>query len=419
MTRHITLSALLIIVVGYCSLNATFAINTVKPYDNYLWTGIQKKGTFQLGFYGANSYNERGVRWDHTKVCNVLQMWNCDQNTLAMVRGFDSDSEIGQRAAELNDVPDNCVRGHVTPSADFHLAEGGIGARYWLPKGFSLGLFLPFIRMQLKNIRWCDCTSDVTEADYLTKDLLTDNLGQNVYELGGLDICTPWKRSGVGDLSFITRWERDFPQPKPILTNVYTSIYLGLSLPTGKRADIDRLFALPFGYDGSPGILFGGALGLTWKHHFIGGVELNMTQLIGDTRRRRIKTAACQTDLLLLAKTQVHIDWGFLQRYRLYLGAHEIMKGLSFDVNYQFQKQGDSTLSICSNDYISSIANTAESLKMWTLHHIGINVQYDFGYDLCEDINCSPCVGFFWQHGFKGRRAILSNKWGFAFSLTF
>ncbi|KKP96004.1 MAG: hypothetical protein US13_C0001G0142 [candidate division TM6 bacterium GW2011_GWE2_36_25] len=402
------------------SLCATLALDFIKPYDRYLWTNEPKsKGTFQIDVYGASSFHERGVRWDHTKICNVLQIWQCDQNALAMVQGFDPNSTIGQLAAELNGISDDGVRGHLIPSAHFHMAEFGISGKYWLPHGFSLGLFFPFVRMQLNNVKWCDCTKEQTEADLLTKDLLTGNLAQNVCNLGGPDICSGWKRTGIGDVSAVLRWEQDFPQSKPILTNVLLSLYLGLSLPTGKTQDEDRLFALPFGYDGSPGILFGGSLNLVWKHHFCGGVDLNFTQLMGDTRLRRVKTSYDQTELLLLAKTSAHIDWGFLQRYRLYLGANNIIRGFSFDVNYQFQKQGNNILTICTNDYISTIANSAESLKQWTIHQFGVDLSYDFGFDFAEDARLTPSIIFFYRKAFKGCRAILADKWGFSFVFSF
>jgi hypothetical protein len=408
-----------VLVFGCYSLNATFAINKIRQYDRYFWTGVQERGTWQFGAYAAPTYKVRGALDDQTKTCNILQIYQNDQNALAMVRGFPTDSLIGQYAARLNDVADDCVRGRVVPNAALRMFEAGIGGWYWLPRGFSLGLFLPFFRMKLSNISWHDKTAHVNEADMLTKDLLTNNLCKHVYQLGGLDIASPWKRSGIGDMSLIARWQRDFSQPKPILTNVYTSLYFGASLPTGKRADEDRLFALPFGYDGSSGVLFGGSLALTWKYHFVGGVDLDMTYLIGDTRCRRIKTTPNQSDLLLLAKTRVYVDWGFIQRYRLYLGAHEIIKGFSFDVNYQYQKQGDSAVSMCTNDYIVSTANTAESLKMWTLHQIGINAVYDFGFNMPDYRRCSPQIGLLWQHSFKGQRAILVSKWGFTLALTF
>jgi len=400
-------------------LYATFALDLIKPYDSYLWTGPQKKGTFQINAYGSSSFKERGVRWDHTKICNVLQIWQCDQNALSMVHGFDPDSAIGQVAAELNGVSDDGVRGHLIPRANFHMAEGGFGAKYWLPHDFSIGVFVPFVYMELKNIEWRDCTQDITEGDLLTKDLLTDNLVQNVCNLGCLDICSPWKRTGIGDVSALLQWERNFPQAKPILTNVLLSLSLGASIPTGKPKDEDKLFSLPLGYDGAPGFLFGGGLQLTWKHHFIGGVKLNLTKLIANTRLRRIKTACEQTELLLLAKTRANIDWGFLQRYRLYLGLHNIMKGLSFNLNYQFQKQGNSKIAICSNDYINDIANSAESLKEWVLHQIGVDASYDFAFGLSDESKITPCINFFYRHTFKGRRAIMTDKWGFAFVFSF
>ena len=325
----------------------TFAFDTIKPYDSYFWPAPRRTNELQVELYGASSYNEKGVWCDHTKICNVLQLYSCDVDALTMIRGFDPNSTIGQFAAQFSQVPDDGVRGHLIPSAQFHMSEVGLSAQYWLPHYFCLGLYLPIMRMSLSNICWQDQTKNITAADITTKQLLTDNFAANVCALGGTVINCPYKCTGIGDIDLIVKLQRDFPQKKPFLKNVQLSGYFGFSLPTGKRTNEDLLFALPFGYDGAPGVLFGGALGLNWAYHFTGGVQLYFTQLIGNTRLRRIRTDYRQSDLVLLAKTPAHIDFGFIQRYRLYVGCYQLIRGLSFELGYQFQKQGDSILSLC------------------------------------------------------------------------
>lgn len=396
----------------------TFAFNTIKPYDRYLWQRPKKAGEIQIGSYFTHTFKERAVWCDHTKICNILQLYACNQDALAMVRGFAPASEIGQFAAQLANVPDNGIRGHLIPSGSFHMSETALSAQYWLPHSFCIGLYLPIVHMTLNNVCWRDLTEDVTAEDWLTKQMLTDNLSKTVRNLGGPCLGN-WRATGIGDISLVGKFQRDFPQAKPILTSVQIAAHLGISLPTGKRANEDLLFSLPLGYDGAPGILFGGALELTWKHHFVGGVELYLTQLIGNSRLRRIKTYCDQTDFLLLAKTNAHIDWGFIQRYRLYLGAHELFRGLSLDLAYQFQKQGDSLYSLSSNSYITAIANSAERLKHWTLHYLMFDLTYNFGYDQYSDKALSPALTLLYMHAFKGRRSLLLDKWGFALSLNF
>ena len=417
MQRNIRIFFLLLPITS--QLSATFAINSIKPWDSYLWTDPQKVGQLQLQIYGDSTFNERAVWCDHTKICNVLQLYSCEQNALAMLQGFDPSSDIGQFAALFSQVPDDGIRGHLIPSAKFHMSEFGVSAQYWAHKNICLGLYVPCMQMTLNNICWQDRTQNITPADVYTRQLLTGHLAENVLKLGGPIINQSYKNSGIGDVVGMVKLQGDFPQAKSFLTNTRLNGYLGISFPTGKRADEDLLFSQPFGYDGAPGLLFGGALGLTWSHHFAGGIQLNLTQLMGNTKARRIKTSCNQTDFLLLTKTPAHIDWGFIQRYRLYLGAMQIMRGLSFEVAYQFQKQGDSTLSLCNNCYIQSIADSAQTLKCWTLHNIMFDMTYDFGYDLATDFACSPAITFFYQHAFNGRRALLLDKWGFNFVFSF
>jgi hypothetical protein len=401
------------------ALHAYYAFNIVYPHDRYLWTGPQPKGTFQINVFGVGTFHEKGAQWNHTNVCDVLQLFESSQSTLAMVKGFDPQSIVGQVAAALNNVPDDGVRGHVVPTAHWSMKEAGFGAQYWLPHWFYIGVYVPLFHMKLCNISWHDCTKDITAQDALVKELVTNNLAENVRAWSGLEIQRSWSHRGFGDVSLIAGWERNFAQQKPILTDVLLSLYAGVSLPTGKRANENELFSIPLGYDGSTGILFGGTLGLVWKNHFTGGIETHFTQLMGNTRVRRLRTDWEQTNLLLLAKTTINVDWGFIQRYRLYLGAVNLVKGFSCNLAYQFQKQGNSLLSICNNDYITSIANGACQYKEWTLHQIQFDANYNFGFNMSEEERFKPTLGFFYQHDFKGRRALRANRIGAFASLSF
>ena len=57
--------------------------------------------------------------------------------------------------------------------------------------------------------------------------------------IGGLDISS-WSKTGIGDLSLMVEWLRDFPQPKPLLKNVRLNLRGGISIPTGVKKDEDK-----------------------------------------------------------------------------------------------------------------------------------------------------------------------------------
>lgn len=411
--------ALITLVGTPITVKAEFALDTIKPYDLYLWTGPYERGTWQLGGYFDGCFKIRGSTVHHQKV-NVLHIWQCAQDALAMVRGFNPDSRPGQLAARLHSASDDGTRGHLIPSACFEMNEGAIGLRYWINHGVSFGVHLPLFHMKLSNIAWHDLTKEVTVGDRLTKELLTNNIAKTVYQLDpGLDISSPWDRRGIGDLSLIARWQQDFAQHKRILTNVQLSVYSGVTLPTGKKIDEDKLFSIPFGNDGSTAIPFGGELQVQWLNHWIGGIELNFEQIFSHTRCRRIKTDQNQTDLLLLAKTNASIDWGFYQRHRLSLGGYHLVRGFSFDLGYQYTHQDDSSLNLCTNKYLECNANSATSLQQWALHQIMVHASYDFGYDATQESKIVPSIGFFYHHTFKGQRAILVDKAGVSISAIF
>ena len=62
-----------------------------------------------------------------------------------------------------------------------------------------------------------------------------------------------WKRHGPGDLMLQAEYYFHRPQAKLYLKNVGIELRLGLLIPTGLKEDVDRLLALPFGYDSGVG----------------------------------------------------------------------------------------------------------------------------------------------------------------------
>src|SRR5690606_2717844 len=100
-----------------------------------------------------------------------------------------------------------------------------------------------YYTMELYNVHWRSTNANTTLESRLETSLI-----ETVQEVAGLDVCG-WKRSGIGDLLAQARWMADFPQAKPVVTNVRAQARLGLSFPTGKKQDEDKILAFPFGND--------------------------------------------------------------------------------------------------------------------------------------------------------------------------
>ena len=157
-----------------------------------------------------NPISEKKIK----ETVNVLQMWDVNQSTLDMIRGFKSSSVIGQLAAKLNSANDDNIRGHMVPTADLTGQAFSFRARFKLRNSLSLNVSLPFYHFRLSNVIWQDLTKSETAEDLLTKQYLTDNFFANVAELGqGLNVKDGWNKLNIGDAMVELRWDQDFPQP--------------------------------------------------------------------------------------------------------------------------------------------------------------------------------------------------------------
>jgi len=397
---------------AYCM----FPINLFRRYDINFKTDRWPCERFEFDLLFEDAVKVQGRNSDNKEV-NILQIWNKDQNALTMLRGFNPDSAIGKFAKQFNEVNDDGVIGHFCPKANLKAMDFLITGQYYLPHDFCFSLCLPFYSMRLEDVTFTDLTKDITPNDKLVKDKLTNDITKLVKDLGGLNL-TGWKRTGIGDMVALMEWTKNFPQDKEYLKNVTLCTRLGLTIPTGLKRDEDQLFSIPFGNDGSWGILFGGGLDLLFGRYLKFGLDAEFLQLFGTTRDRRIKTDMDQTDLLFLAKTKTFREIGFTQRFNLYAQANKFIKGLSFRFAYQYIKHGEDKLWLFNNCFSDAVANSAESLQNWTIHQL----LFDLNYDFINDFECPkvvPNISLFYKMPFNGRRAVLCSTVGIAFSLSF
>ena len=377
----------------------------LRPYDTLLRPAVHLDRCYELAFWGEVGVRPaKGFR-GNGDIVNVLSIWNPDQDALAMLNGFALDSPITQLRNAVNAVDDG-VRGHLLFDGKLHLDFGGaFGARwYFLPHAWFTA-YVPFYKVRLDDIATTDLTKSITAADFRVKNLLTNDLASVISSFGnGLDL-TGWKRTGLGDMNLLVEWWFDFPQERPLLKNVAIDGRVGFTLPTGLKADEDKLFAFPFGYDGAVGIVYGGGLEVLLTGCLKAGIDVQLLHLFGNTRNRRIKTAIDQTDLLLLAKAPAYKDYGLTQRFNLFMQAYQVLGGLSFLLGYQFLKKGEDRLQLETCEFSNLIANTAVSLDEWIVHSLEFNLHYDFDVNLPCDYWVAPQASLFARVPFNGKRA--------------
>ncbi len=395
-----------------------YGMNLLRPYDSLIQPLYTNAYRWQWSLWAATGVSDKGFNSsnDHT---NVLRIWQVDQDALAMLNGFSDASAIGQKNAAVN-ADDDGTRGHFCVSGDLkNRFSGMVAARVFFKDIWSLSAYLPLYSMALHNVCWKDQTQHRTAEDERVHELLTDNFFAQVEELGcGLDLGD-WDRTGVGDLTLLVQWFRDFEQAKPMLKKVRINWRAGVGIPTGLRQDTDKVLAFPFGYDGAFSLPFGFGLDLYFDFHLRAGFDVQLTHIFGNTRERRIKTSEGQTDLLFLEKMKVYKDWGLTQQFNLYGQVYKLFDAFSFLIGYQFIKHGKDSLALCpGSDFSAVVANTAESLREWTLHQIVLRADYEMGAHWDAPI-IYPRFSFFAELPFNGKRSIATTNIGVTVALDF
>lgn len=415
MTRYGTR---LLVGVTLCTSWYLMGMNFLRPYDTLIRMPLTDKRTWQLCAYAEGGVGQPKAFGEHGRVCDALNIWQTEQNALTMLQGFDQDSPMTLLRNELN-AADNGVRGRFKVRGDLDLQYTvAFCARAHVLPHFSLGAYVPLIGMRLDNVCWQDETQDISDADVRVHELLTDpNVFFKKVEQFGHLCLSGWERHGCGDLAILLEWFRDFPQIKPLLKNVFVNWRFGLNLPTGLRTDESKLFAVPFGYDGATGLIFGVGLELTLGSYITCGADVQLTQLFDTVRQRRIKTDLNQTELLLLQTVDVHKDFGLVQRFNLDIAA--VYHDFSCTFGYQYFKQGESKISLLTNAFSEAVANTAQSLQPITMHQLVVNARYGFKDLMPKKTVADPYISVYARVPFNGQRASLQTAVGAIVGVSF
>lgn len=390
-----------------CFVPASMAVvpfNLFEPYDVLIkpqrpaWRAFD----FLVGYEGA--VHTRGFLDDDCdeSICskgNVLQLWQKDQDAIAAFKGFPPESAIGQAAQFLNFDDDNGLFGHYTPCGKMQAHNLLFGAQFRIPCNITLAAYIPYRVVSLTDVVWKPKVA--TEPDFIT----------SIEQLGGMNLFG-WKRHGFGDLMIQAEYYFHRPQPKKYLRNVAIELRGGLLIPTGLKEDINKLLALPFGFDGGAGILAAVRLELWFVYHLRFAIDVQLMHLFGNKHCRRIKTDKAQTDLLLLGVAPVFKEPGFQQHYTLFTDLIGL-GGFTARVAYQYLRNNEDKYFICAEGFNPRIVNNAESLQDKTAHQLVFSCGYTWNAK-----HVTPSISLFGKYAFNGKRVILADTVGLTFTIA-
>lgn len=414
----------LVAAMQQCSY-AIFPITLTRSWDIYSWIPRYTHNyntRFEVAMLAEFGTQAHAAEGEHR---SPFQLWQCSNNTLAMIKGFSLDScdpiEREIAAFEENFITINSdedavnaaqVKIHGNLVLDYNVI---LAARYHFPYDVTLGLYIPFLSFHTNNISIVSEPA-VTAEDMFVHELLVNNLAAVVDQFGhGLQIA-PWHEQGLGDISLIASWTPEFPQRKKILKNVRLHFDLGVSLPTAEQVNVNHLLPVPLGNNGSTGLFFGAGIDLRLGRYIRVGVDGGFLELFTHVGPVRVRTFGGQPDLLFLHKEQCVLkDWGFTQQYNLYAQLYKFLDCFSLRALYQFTLHDEDVIALDSDRFSSFIAKGATSLQGWTTHEFMFSIDYDAN----ERAGLKPYIMWFYKLPFNGCRSILMHTTGLVFALRY
>jgi len=405
-------------------------VNFNKPYDvNYWmndWYNGKKRELLKIGCSAEYGTTKKSRNYSGDSV-DLLSLYQNTQSSLAMLLGADSGSDIDNFGKDLLDdinypEVDDSYRGNFKVYARYHELDCNLFTQLnfhfeSIPGKFDITAYAPIRYMAIKNVNWVDQTRGVSSADDMVQADLTDNLATNVMTLGDLNIGD-WSKTGLGDLAFILRWYHDFIQYKRNIDKVRLTGRLGITVPTGAKKNEDITFSQPLGYDGSVSVPITFGLDIYFKCKLRFGLELELTSIFDDTRVRRLKTNANQTDYLLLQKGEARKSYGTTWKFNLCLVYEHFLGGLSGRFAYQYFRHNDDDLHVKSQGFSDDIVNTAQSLKDRTFHNFIFQLNYDFFKEAKRSV-IKPQLCVFYKLPVAGRRSFMSHTIGGEIAFNF
>lgn len=210
------------------------------------------------------------------------------------------------------------------------------------------------------------------------------------------------EKFALSDSTLFFGWTHSFEDTE-YLDFIDLTLKTGVLFPTGKKANLKRVFDFPYGYNGHWGLPISGDLSFGVYDWLTLGIHADSLFLFKKKQCVRMKLPGeAPTGFITLGKGFAEVDPGTVWRTGGYIKADHFFRGLSLLMAFSYERQNRTHLVPCDREQFSlPQVNRAERLKSWSrsiFHFLG---EYDFAHgDSCV----GPRMGFFIDHQINGKR---------------
>jgi len=422
-------------IVLLSTISAAYALPPLGmfvPYDINIKLKKPVAGHFQLNVLGEKSYHVHGWATDYkeeeTFCVDVLQIYEPVQNVVSLYQGYDASGTVVQTLTTpftqlLDSIAggpgggvSNFNNGIFQPTGKLSCGQVALSSSYGVGRGFYISAYLPFYFTKLSHTKWHYAGTNTLFSDQKIQEELITTFAQDAQKYFDLNIGN-WNRKGLGDLTIMAEWQRDFIQQRPTLKNVQTMVRLGISLPTSLKNCDTIILPIAFGADGAIGIPFGGGISINLGNVCEVGFSGQFWYYWSNEKIRRIKTFPTQTTLLYPVLTKTYKEFSIIQNFNLHALLYSFCKRFTLKGFYQYWRKGEDRLIPLSSNFNFDIVNSSRDLEEETRHQFCVLATYS---PLKGDFEkYIPQFEIFWKTTINGTRTAAASTYGAQFSLIF
>jgi hypothetical protein len=295
----------------------------------------------------------------------------------------------------------------------FTMFEANLNYTQNFCKGFFLDINVPIKKLKISNISLVDLTSNAfrdelmpNAEDGFARILADVDSFLNLYE--NLDAGEASSK-GVGDIMVAGGWTSNNDDIDN-LDFLDTTIKVGVSIPTAKKRNQDKVFELALGHEGHVGLATSFDLGVGFYEWMTLGAHVGGLFFFDKTINMRMQTSALQAGWLKLKKGNAKVDMGNIWDAGGYLKADHIFKGVSLMFGYNYVHKGNDVLTPENTTLFPVLAANADNmLKGYTQHAVTVTLEYDMAE---EGRRWNPHFSVFYTRPVKGKYIFITDVGG-------
>lgn len=413
---------------------AYFPTPLTAPDDSNSFFRMSKDNTWAAGVLYEEGSGSGGFNGTDQK-STLGNVYGTGESFLAMLRSprgtVRSQLTTLPNYVQLSTAPDlGGMRGMVDITGHVYQKQitltGGTNLNFvkWIPGFLDLALYVPFVTKRFDGVNLQRRQFSPVDMIDMILDQHTQNIGAFLQQNGGLN-AEPWQGAGLGDPTFIMRWNVSGMNPESLDTNetirnLHSYVYLGAQIPASKQRDEDKLFSLALGNNGHWGLPLGGGLEFMFNLpvSLKIGLGIDLLWLVAESRMMRVKTDLTQTSLLLLNKAKVQVKPGLTWRFNWFVDGDHLWHGLGAHAGYEFIMHHNDELKTSDAGFSSAIIGTTETAQSWYANLISVALKYDLS-DQFAGAPMAPIIQGFMKFPVSGKHLVNASSVGFQVIMHF